>query len=336
MTLGIRGVVNKIPFAIGEIIYMLLSIILIINIIKYFIYNKNLIKNVHFWKQTFIVFFTQLLKLYVVFQLIWGLNYRGTNPAEQFNIPITEHYSEAALDSLSLQLIHDLNTSRSKIEDQELQKAHLDSFIEQAIRDYALESEVYAQLTYRQPNIKMSLFPKWGDNFGYLAYYQPITAEAIIRADLPILTQPFSICHEIAHQLGYASETEANFIAFWVTNHSKLPIFNYSMQLQIFSYVQNEQLMRVAKTGDFKKWESIIARNKQLLSAPVLEDRKQIRAFFIARQGKRIPGSEKMYDQFLQWNKQAKGMASYDQVVDWVIAYYKKFPKTDSSTSYSR
>jgi len=55
-----------------------------------------------------------------------------------------------------------------------------------------------------------------------------------------------------------------------------------------------------------------------------LSDRKTIRSFFLARQNQRIPGSEKLYDQFLIWNKQASGINSYNDVLLWALAYQKK------------
>ena len=64
-------------------------------------------------------------------------------------------------------------------------------------------------------------------------------------------------------------------------------------------------------------------RNKLLLDVKVRGDRKKIKDFFIQRQHLLIPASTPLYDQFLQWNKQAKGIKSYDEVLLWVLAYNK-------------
>ncbi|MEY4050787.1 MAG: hypothetical protein RL262_1621 [Bacteroidota bacterium] len=171
--------------------------------------------------------------------------------------------------------------------------------------------------------MKKAHFSTWGDYLGYLAFYQPITGEAIIRTDVPLLTLPFTSCHELAHQMGYASEAEANFIAFVVASKTSDPVFKYSMLLQIFTYSQSEQLSLIAKTGNFEKWKTIVNRNKSLLDTKVIEDRKKIKDFFIQRQHLLLPASTSLYDQFLQWNKQAKGIKSYDEVLLWVLAYNK-------------
>jgi len=148
-----------------------------------------------------------------------------------------------------------------------------------------------------------------------------------------MMTQPYTIAHEMAHQLGYASETEANFIAFVVATEANDPMLRYSMLLQMFTYAQDAQLLLIAGTKGFDAWKAQIAENKAMLSPAVLKDRAEIKAFFVARAGKQIQASNELYDQFLKWNQQAAGLDSYADVLKWVRAYRLK---TDSSTSYSQ
>jgi hypothetical protein len=96
------------------------------------------------------------------------------------------------------------------------------------------------------------------------------------------------------------------------------------MQLQMFTYCQDEALLMIARKGDFPQWKNTVARNKAALSPQVLKDRLEIKQFFRAHQGKMIPGSTALYDQFLQWNKQAKGIDSYNDVLLWAMAYEKR------------
>ena len=309
----IRFVSGLFPFAIGEIIYIILILSLIIKCLRYFILNKNSIKNRFFWLLFILDFGIVLGKLYFVFMMLWGLNYYKPEPLDTFHLKVNQGYTIAEVDSLSLEFIQEMNQSRAAISDS-------------LIADY--------QFSPGDPSVKMAIFPNWGDKIGYLAFYQPITGEAIIRSDLPKLLLPYTLEHEKAHQQGYASETEANFIAYLVADSSKDLLLKYSMQLQMFSYAQNATLWLVAKKGDFRLWKEIAERNKQLVSPKVKEDRKKIRAFFTSRQNERIPGTDKLYDQFLQWNNQAKGLESYDDVIRWVLVYKKT--KTDSSTSYFR
>jgi hypothetical protein len=327
MAAGLRFFSGLLPFALGEWVFVIIVIILLFNTLQYLFQVKTTYKAKEFWitagKKTTLT----LAKLYVVFQLIWGLNYHQDNPAESFNLTVPTVYTAAEMDTLSLELIQELNTERQKMPEKAIINFNKKDIFDAAVREFKQNAQKHPFLQYNYPCLKFSNIPILGDYLGYLAFYQPITGEAIIRGDLPILTLPFTTCHEIAHQLGYASETEANFIAFVIGSESKDPLFKYSMLLQLFSYAQLEHLNILAANGNFKQWEAVVKRNKELLSPAVLQDRLKIKAFFAQRSGLLIPASATLYDQFLLWNKQSKGIESYNQVVLWALAYKKKHPQ---------
>ena len=319
----LRFITSKVPFAIGEWVYLFLIIGLIINVLYKLYTIKKRIKADRFLAKQLNHLLRNLCIVYVFFELIWGLNYQKNTPASDFNLKVNASYSEEEVDTLSLNLIYQMNEARSKLSDSMINKVTVPYLFDKSIQEYARIVSTYPFLEYSNSNLKQAQFPSWGDKIGYLAFYHPITGEAIIRGDLPILTQPYTICHEIAHQIGYASEMEANFISFIVATQSDDVLFKYSMLLQLFTYSQQAQLNLIAQKGDYKKWKKIIERNKALLSPQVIADRKNIRSFFMSRQNQRIPGSEKLYDQFLQLNKQTKGIESYNDVLLWALAYYE-------------
>jgi len=299
---------------------------LIINIIISLYKLKNKINAENF--RTYLLHFgkyfaLRLVQLYVVFMLIWGLNYQKSSPAKSFDLKLDTSYSIVQLDSLSLDLMEELNQTRQILSDSLIHKMEVDQVFRNSILDYSHVENRFPQLHLDKPVLKEAAFPSWGDYLGYLAFYQPITGEAILRTDLPLLTLPYTSCHELAHQMGYASEAEANFIAFVVATESGDALLRYSMLLQMFTYCQTEHLGLIAKKGNFEKWKTIVNRNKALLDPKVIADRKKIKDFFIQRQQLLIPASTSLYDQFLQWNKQAKGIKSYDEVLLWVLAYNK-------------
>ena len=57
----------------------------------------------------------------------------------------------------------------------------------------------------------------WQD---FLGYYNPFTGEAQVNTNVPAFVIPFTTCHEMAHQIGYASESEASFVGFLVIRNS--------------------------------------------------------------------------------------------------------------------
>jgi energy-coupling factor transporter transmembrane protein EcfT len=324
--LGLRSLTGDIKMPIGEYVYLVLIIILIINSILGLYKLKNKINTESFRTNLFRFgkqLTLKLVQLYVVFMLIWGLNYQKSSPAKSFDLKMDTSYTEVQLDSLSLYLMKELNKTRQILSDSVIEKTEVDQVFRNSILNYRLVKNKFPQLHLEKPILKEAAFPSWGDYLGYLAFYQPITGEAIVRTDVPLLTLPYTSCHELAHQMGYASEAEANFIAFVVATESSDALLRYSMLLQMFTYCQSEHLGFIAKTGNFEKWKTIVNRNKAMLDPKVIGDRKKIKDFFIQRQHLLLPASTSLYDQFLQWNKQAKGIKSYDEVLLWVLAYNK-------------
>jgi hypothetical protein len=336
-TSGLRFLFGSLPFALGELVYILLIILLIINVI----YKFTLFKNFNQFGQKIRFLLIHLswfvIKLIVVFQLIWGFNYLQPDLSSRFHLklqnPKNVEVAISEMNALTYELIDELNQAKKTLIHNKGIEPNFDQTVADVQRAYNKLANGYPQFKIQHQSIKKAIFPNLGDYIGYLAFYQPITGEAIIRSDLPILTQPYTIAHEMAHQLGYASETEANFIAFVVASESNDPYLKYSMLLQMFSYAQDAQLLLLAGNKGFDAWKTQIEKNRSLLSPAVLRDRANIKAFFAARAGKQIQASSQLYDQFLKWNQQAAGLASYADVLKWVRAYRLK---TDSSTSYSR
>lgn len=321
---ALRLITSSFPFAIGELVYLLIIIILIINSIEWLMHNKNEYSKSIFWKTAAINCFNIIVKLFVIFELFWGLNYQKMPPSKEFQLTVSSNYTESQMDSLSLELIKQLNNTRLKMGNFDPKYMNFDSILSQNRAELDKNAQKWPFLKYKNPSLKKALFPIWGDYIGYTAFYQPLTGEAIVRDDLPKLLWPFTMSHEIAHQLGYASEDQANFVAFIIGVESDQPLFNYAAQLQLFTYAQYAHLNFIAQRGDYNLYKAIVSRNKNLLNPTVIADRMEIKSFFQKKQAKQIKGSEEMYNQFLIWNKQQKGIESYQDVLLWVLSYQSK------------
>jgi len=55
-----------------------------------------------------------------------------------------------------------------------------------------------------------------------------------VNTTTPVFTQPFTTCHEIGHQLGYAKENEANFAGYLSARSSRDPAFLYSVYFDLY------------------------------------------------------------------------------------------------------
>jgi hypothetical protein len=183
-----------------------------------------------------------------------------------------------------------------------------------AIHAYEQAAIEWPALRYKHPVVKPALFGKWLNYMGVTGYLNPFTNEAQVNTTTPFFTQPFTTCHEIAHQLGYAPEETANFVGYLVANHTPDARFRYAANFEMFLY----------SAGQLARRDTALARQIWNRAVPGIKaDYKFIIDFYRAYHGPVDDYSQMLYDQYLKANKQEKGIYSYSEVVGWLVAYFK-------------
>ena len=322
----LRIIMGRIPFSLGDLIYTYIVIWLIIKLIK----GVVLVVKRQYSRSKLLNFGYRLSRIglwaYIIFKLLWGLNYNRLGIAWQLKIS-KQAYTKAEVTLLTNHLIDKVNECRRQLKDTILPLPALDSIYREAYRSYEAVSIDFDFLNYRNRSVKASLFSSMGDYMGFSGYYNPLTGEAQLRTDIPRVLIPYITCHEMAHQLGYASESEANFVGYLAAAASKDVYFRYSVYLDLFSYAQSEEIFLYGKEKDFKNFAAVIKQNRDRLDTLVKKDRREIREFFTKRKNRISPAVTSLYDQYLKLNQQAQGVNSYNEVIGWLIAYQKKYGK---------
>ena len=190
--------------------------------------------------------------------------------------------------------------------------------IQGATRSYAAAEKKFPFLVYRNISVKSSLYGTLGDYLGFTGYYNPFTGEAQLNTTVPKMLLPYIATHEIAHQLGYAKENEANFVGYLAAINSADTLFHYSTYLDLFLYT-NREVYYLDSAASRK------ALNE--LSVPVGKDLIELRQFDLDHQSFFEPLINWMYGNYLKLNNQPKGLHSYNAVVGMLIEYYKKYGK---------
>jgi hypothetical protein len=316
-----RSFFNQIPITLGEWMYVVMVVIFVIKLVQIII---DMIRNGWLWNKRVASlkrFLGFVFKGWLIFELIWGVGYYVPAPPEKMSFQNVPSYSIETLDSLSQRLIVNLNALREKISDEQIDQLDF----EQA---KSISIEAYQQIhSFAYPNLKKATLPVLGDYIGYTAFYQPFTTEAIVRADVPNLELPFTMIHELAHQNGFASEQVANFMAFMIAKNAIQPIIQYSLYLQLFTYTQQAILSECLQDNNVEAFSKLVLQYKKLLSLKVINDRKNIKAFWRKHSGLQIEASEIAFDQFLKWHQQKAGIHSYNEVLLWIIGYENKYGK---------
>ena len=235
----LRILFGWIPFSFGDILY--LAAILWI-VWKVFIFIKLLFTRRLSWRgvkngvvKTFFIF----VILYIVFNLFWGLNYNRSGIANQLNLS-TSKVDTADLKLLQLLLLQRVNESKQSLINSHTVYPSNKEMFARAQNCYIGAVKIYPYLKYRCKSIKSSLYGWWGNYLGFTGYYDPFTGEAQVNTTIPAFMRPYTTCHEMAHQIGYAKEEEANFVGYLAVISSNDTLFHYSAYLDLFVYANRE------------------------------------------------------------------------------------------------
>jgi hypothetical protein len=314
----LRSLLGWIPLSVGDLLYFvafgwfLFKAWKLINILA-----RRRVKEFLSW-----ILFRKYLKLvlwiYIVFNLFWGLNYNRQGIAKQFQLQLKQ-YTPTDLFELTSVLQRRLNFYATR--EDSLQRLSLKNnrlLFKEGIAAYKNASRQYPFLTYHQPSIKPSLLTFAGRYFGFTGYYNPFTAEAQIKTDVPVFTRPFILCHEIGHQIGYAKENEANFSSYLAGRVSDNMEFRYSVYYDMYTYAMRDLFFYNPLCFiELKKSEH----------PKVKQDIKTYREYVLKSQNAVEPVMSIAYDRYLKMNKQPRGKEAYNEVVSWLLAYMKKYGK---------
>ncbi len=313
---GLRLLFGWLPFSLGDLVYVAAFVFLVFKGWKLIrLLTKRQVKEYLSW-----ILFRKYLKLvlwiYILFNVFWGLNYNRLGIAHQLGLRV-QSYSAGDVYQLSAALQQRLNFYAARVDStRRLTLNENKALFKEGVAAYEKIRNTYPFLAYEQVSIKPSLFSGIGQFFGFTGYYNPFSGEAQIKTSVPVFVKPFILCHEIAHQLGYAKENEANLISFLAGRASDDAEFRYSAYWDVYLYAIRE-LRRYDTTG-FKVL-------RQTVHPQVKKDYEAYLEYIYNNRNVVEPLMSEFYDSYLKMNNQPKGRETYNEVVAWLIAYMKKY-----------
>ena len=306
-----RIILGKIPFSIGDVLYVLVIVYLLIQIWKT---RKSWRLK---WKNNLLKITNVLSVVYFLFHFLWALNYYRQPLFEKINIQ--REYTDEDLIAFTEKLIIKTNTIQLKITHNPDLKisnnASQEQIFETTQKGYDNLTKQYSFFNYEIPSSKKSLFSLPLTYMGFSGYLNPFTNEAQVNYKIPKYDFPFVICHEMAHQIGYGSESECNFIGFLACTKNKDLYFQYSAYTAALHYC----LINIGMKS-VEKYNLLKAK----INPGILENYKESREFWKQYDTFIDIGFHAFYDQFLKMNQQKDGMESYSKFVNLLVNYYKK------------
>lgn len=293
-----------IPFSVGDIFYVILGATILIFLFK--ILKKKT-------RNTYLVKLLVILNLiYFIYQIFWGQLYFQKPMIQQ--LP-PEEISLEETKFLTLKYLNLCKQTRKLVKEDENGVFKIQNLS-------TIESEIVSQqrqvpefLSGKKSttinNFKPSLFRIIMSYTGILGYYNPFTAEAQYNAALPSTQIPFTLAHESAHQLGFAREQEANFIAYLLGKNSGNSELKYSVEFFVLRSLLNSL---VEKNPDFVK------KVLENYSPAMKRDRIYEKMFAQNHDGILSIFFELSNDLFLKSNQQ-EGSITYSYFVELMVRY---------------
>ena len=309
----LRTIFGWLPFSIGDVLYFIAIILIIRGIIRFY---KQKPKK---WSALFFSITAKLSILYFIFHLFWGLNYYRQPLQESMRLKVPK-YNIDDLSFLTEKLLIKTQEIHYKITKNDTLPVSTNltktTIFKNASDSYLPLSKEYPQFEYKHSKVKKSLFSLPLTLMGFAGYLNPFTNESQVNYKVPKYLLSGIATHEIAHQLGYASESEANFISFLASINSNDLRQSYTGYLTALRYCLNE----IYRT-DQELYQEFASR----LPIGVKNNIQQSRDFWKTYNNPLEPLFQKFYDLFLKSHHQKSGIRSYGKMVGLLMAYENEY-----------
>lgn len=318
------------PFSVFEIlIYISLLSILVFLIYSIYCIVKKPNNILSYLKNSFLNIISIVCIVYFLFVVLWGLNYNRMdlkdsliadyNKSHNENIKDVD-YDKEDLINLYKFLIEKCNDIRTEVleDEQKVMKCNTDykEVLKRANNGY----ENVSILNLNKRGSYAPAKPILNSNLlcytGITGIYSPFTGEANVNTAVPDIYIPFTTLHEMAHQRGYGSEDECNFLAYIACINNEDYDFQYSGYILALKYTASALVKA--------DYDALVSLNGEL-SSSVINDLNYSREFWKQYEGKVNEVSDNMNSNYLKANGVEEGTLSYGKVVNLLLVYYSLY-----------
>ena len=239
--------------------------------------------------------------LYLVFLLVWGLNYRRVRLLDALAVDAARVTPLAVRDA-AMTAADRMNALHARAHAAGWPAADaIDPNLAQALERAATDTGRTRAIVPGRP--KRTLFDWYFRRAAVDGMTDPFFLEILVSSELLPFERPFVVAHEWSHLAGIADEGEANFVG-WLACLRASPPAQYSGWLFLYS-----ELMRAANRTDRAAIDATLGVGPRADLAAI-RDR-------IARQvSPRVSAAGwRVYDSYLKANRVEAGAASYGEVV---------------------
>lgn len=297
------------PFSVGDIVYVGLAGTFFWITIAVFIalFKRQWVR----MEKRILQFILLLFSTYIYFYVSWGLHYYRVPMQEQLGLKTDTIVQEDHIEILD-RYITELNKLRVELDTQVMDKGKAMSELQQLMQE---STDRLPMLSHTQVKAKHALSSNLVSYFTVTGYFNPFTQEVQVNGIMPATSYPFTVVHELAHQMGIGFEDECNFIAFLMLKDHPDTWYRYAAYYETVQY-----LLRPLYFQKKSLYETYVSK----LSTEVRRDYAEERQFWQQYAGVFNHLTNLFYGSYLRHNNQPEGMARYSLMNRLVIAWEKQ------------
>ena len=260
--------------------------------------------------------------LVLVHTLVFGLNYHAGSIADDLRMDVYEYTVDELVEAAEYYRDHAnaLAVQMERDENGDLVYSDFETLAQQAgdgFRTLVRERSFSVLAGSTQPVKKLS----WSNVYtamGITGITMGITGEAAVNPDIPVVSLPFTMCHEMAHRMCIATEGDANFAAFLAASANESLEYRYSAYYMAYRYCY-----LAMKNADTNAAVLAAAEVDAGVCEALRHDMDAYSDFFRKNQDEdatRLANTAN--DTYLKVSGDEKGVDSYNSVTDLLVSWH--------------
>ena len=306
---------NGVDFLLWQVLAVALGVVILATLVVVIVTKRNVIT----WAGWVLAAFSFV---YMMHTMIWGLNYYAGPLADDIRLEVSQYTLDELVEAT------EYYRDRANILAQQVDRDDQGNvkFAEfDVLADRAAEG--FQTLTYEN---HYSIFAGstlpvkelgWADMYtsmGITGVTFGLTGEAAVNPQIPDVTLPFTICHEMAHRMCIAPERDANFAAFLACSvHSDVE-FEYSAYFMAYRYCYN-----ALASVNTQASAAATARVANGVGDRLYQDMVNYNTFFSSKKSATATNvADTLNDTYLKVSGDSSGVASYGEVCDLLVNWH--------------
>ena len=253
---------------------------------------------------------------------IYGLNYHAGPIADDIRLNVTE-FTQEELEKATIYFRDQANDLADLMDRDAGGNVIFPEFEYLAVDagsgfEYLVLNKSYSIFAGSTAPVKKLGWSKMYTSMGITGVTMGITGEAAVNPEIPAVSLPFTMCHEMAHRMCIAIERDANFSAFLACDANESKEFRYSGYFMAYMYCYDA--LNNLGTADAT---TAAARIDAGVNDNLRYDLVTYDYFFRENMDQKATNfANKTNDRYLKTSGDKEGINSYAQVSDLLVSWH--------------